>query len=580
MNALIGTLEAISGSLLPWVLLGATVLLALLFGFLAWRRGSSNSAGHFSTNGGLSMARSRNGNQSDALRSMSDLQMTWAAKRNYVDTLRAGPILEGTFAGWFAEERELCDSFATAKQRLTDSQALREKQHPEVQQRYLSIVNETERKPHSALIYFGLLLLMAVEATGFSMIFADRINDSAPAQLAQQYGVLIAGALAALFLFFAHFTGVRIYRQGYAHAAHVLAPGASLARTVKYELGIGDDLEDKEAAQSTRIANRSRFVDHAAGAASLKNKITPRWPTVFWIYCFAVVVFACVVGAMRLAQIDEYYTKEAQRSASVAASENSQKDSRAVAVPNGVVQSKMETGDAITQEALDQERRGKQLAIGIFVMIFLFVQILGVLLASARGFASSKGETAYKGIREFQARHGDISIDQWKLELKSEAESAERYAQESLTGWQLGLQTAFTNKAMPVPNELFFSQCVRDFSPRAYSTFLQLKEHAAQTTTQTIATMSRFVPQHVHTPVPAVAAPAAPSIGKTDDMLVDFFVTSASGGEAVEQCSLSSLRAHILNGRFDNLATLNVRPSGQPDRFVPWVEFVRRGTQA
>ena len=87
------------------------------------------------------------------MRTMSEIQMTWAAKRNYDDTLHSGPDTRGTFAGWFADERDLSGEFATAKQKLIDEQALRETAHPLVQERYLEVVNESERKPHSLLVY-------------------------------------------------------------------------------------------------------------------------------------------------------------------------------------------------------------------------------------------------------------------------------------------------------------------------------------------------------------------------------------------------------------------------------------------
>lgn len=592
MNALIDLLESLSGTVLPWLLLTLASLLAIAFAIHAVR--SRQSANGSSTGGIGNMGRTRNSNQSDAMRTMSELKMTWASKRNYVDTLRAGPIAQGAFTGWFAEECELCDSFATAKKKLLDEKSLREKEHPKTYQRYLEIVNESERKPHSLPIYAGLFLLMAVEATGFSLIFADRLSDTASAQAIQQYAVLISIVIAAFALYFADRIGRAVYRQEYAHSAHLHAHGNSLARSINRALGFDDEDKDSDAnyGQSIRIINRSDFVDRVAADARRQNKLIPRFPIKLWIYVVGVVAFGTMVGLVRMGQIDEFYAKEAQKEAAIASSESAAPSKGNLSIPPGISQSKTETSEAISQEALDKEKRGKQLAIGVFIMIFFLAQTLGVVLAAARGFASNLSEKAFKAIKAFRDKHGDISLEQWGLMLQSEVESAERYSQESLTGWQLGLQTAFTNKAMPVPSEAYFAQCVRDFSHRTYAAFVQLKQHAAQAAAQTIAAMPHVTPQYAppvqpapqYVPPQQYAQPATQYMPQQQavpsDSTIEYFVSTSTGGEQVQRCLLAEFQSRILSGQFPNLAALNVRIAGQPEAFVPWLEFAKRGIQA
>lgn len=601
MNALIDLFETLSGSVLPWLLLALAGLLAAIFGYLAAR---GRTAGNGSSTGGNSnMSRNRSATQSDAMSSIFKLRDEWKMDRNYVDTLRNGPSIQGIFTGWFTEERTLCDDFVTAKKSLVDDQGRREMEHPKTQQGYLSIVNESERKPHSLLIYAGLFFLMAVEATGFSLIFADRLSDTASAQAVQQYAIGISIVIAVFALYFADRIGRSVYRQGYAHSAHLHAPNKSLERNVTQALGREDADKDEASAQSLRIINRSDFVNSAAAECRKNNKDIPRFPTKLWIYVAAVVAFGAMVGFVRIGQIDEHYAKEAQKSAAVESSDNASPANGNLTLPPGISQSKAETSDAITQEVLDKEKRGKQLAIGVFVMIFFIAQTLGVVLAAARGFASNFGEDAYKAIVAFREKHGDISFEQWEAVLKSEIDGADRFAQESLNGWQLGLQTAFTNKAMPVPHEVFFKQCASDFSQRTYATYLQLKEHEAQSTTRAIAAMPQFAPQFANAPTieapmppmpqPPIQSTANPTQANMGDVpmaairplasqgtLVEYFVTTASGGEQVERCSLADLKGHILDGQITNLGSLNVRLAGQPDRFMPWAEFAKRGIRA
>lgn len=539
------------------------------------------------------MGRNRNSNQSDAMRTMSELNRTWASNRNYDDTLRAGPIMLGTFAGWFAEENELCGSFATAKKKLLDEKSLREKEHPKTYQTYLGIVNESERKSHSLPIYAGLFLLMAVEATGFSLIFADRLSDTASAQAIQQYAFLISAVIAAFALYFADRVGRAVYRQGYAHSAHSHAPRNSLARTIQMQdgergLGLDDNTVDATENQSTRIINRSTFVNDAAGNVRRQNKLIPRFPIKLWIYVAGVVAFGTMVGLVRMGQIDEFYAKDAQEKAAIASSESAAPSKGNLSIPPGISQSKTEASEAISQEALDKEKRGKQLAIGVFIMIFFLAQTLGVVLAAARGFASDFGEEAFRAIKAFRDKHGDISFERWQLMLDSEVDSADRYAQEALSGWQLGLQTAFTNKAIPVPNEAYFAQCVGNFSHRTYAAFALLKEHAAQTVAQAIAAMPHVTPQFAPPtqPAPQYVSPqqyaqsAPQQQAVPSGVSIEFFVISTTGGEQVQRCLLAEFQSRILSGQFPNLAALNVRIAGQPEVFVSWSEFAKRGIPA
>lgn len=606
MNALTNFLESLSGSVLPWLLLTLALVAAAIFGYLAFR---GSGSGQGSLSGGVGkMARNRNSNQSDVMGTFSNLQEHWKGERNYDDTLRNGPIMQGVFSGWFAEEGKLCDSFMTAKEKLEDEQEGRYQEHPKVQQEYLEIVNESERKPHSLLIYAGLFFLMAVEATGFSLIFADRLSDTASAQAVQQYAIGISIVIAVFALYFADRIGRAVYRQGYAHTAHLHAPLAALARTSKKALGVEDAIEDATFAQSIRIINRSDFVDGAAAEVRKSNKMIPRFPIKLWIYVAGVIAFGLMVGLVRIGQIDEYYAKEAQKEAAVAATESVAPTKGNLSIPPGISQPKSEASDAISQEALDKEKRGKQLAIGVFIMIFFIAQTLGVVLAAARGFASNHGEEAQKAMKAFRDSHGDISMTQWKETLKLEVAGADRYAQETLTAWQLGLQTAFTNKAIPVPNAEFFEQCARDFSHRNYSSYLQFKEHAAQVTIRYIASMPQVPPFHTQplghaSPASQQAPQPAPSPGQANvesmsvkaspawtsgaeqpappqTTLIEYFLTVATGGEQVERCTLADLKDRILGGQFDNLAALNVRLAGQPGSFVPWAEFAKRGQQA
>jgi hypothetical protein len=551
MNSIISFLEAMDGKVLP------PSLLAILFALTAFHALKHLRLADNQGNGNwLSRPNS----------SFSTLSSKWVVQRDYTDTLRAGPVHSGRFFGWFPDEIKICDEFSSTKQQLENERELRLLDHPSRLERYLAVVGELERKPASFWVYAGLLMLMAVEATGFSIIFADRLSDSASAQIVERYAYGIAIVIAVMALYFAHRVGVLLYRQGYARGAHLLAPGRSLKRTINgghdgnAALTIADDSVDNECPQSTRIINRSDYVNAAAAKAGENNVLTPRFTGHFWVYVVGVTVFGLIVGAVRIGQIDEYYAKDVQRMVRNS-NANPELSAEDLSKPPRVTESQKQAEQVVTQEVLDSEKRGKMLAIGVFVMIFFTVQTLGVVLAAARGFASNEGEKAYKGIETFKRRVGDLNIEQFKARIQNDINMAERYAQETLHAWQIGLQTAFKNKAIPVPDEAFFNRTITDLPKRTYEAYLGLKK----------------APENDEGPEVGIISSSSSQTrlrGADASTLVEYYVKSTEGGEHEEEITLADLKHKVAEGDLD-AGKLMVRPAGSPVRYLTFQEFVR-----
>lgn len=598
MNALIEGFEGLSGSLLPWVLIGVLLLAGLVFAIVAWRGRNGDFGGRSSTRGSSMMSKNRNSGTDTSLRSITELVDRWKSQRTYREVLQRSPPQDGPFKGWFDDETKLCGEFHTEKRKLQENQPMRESEHPQIQQRYLAVVGESGRKPMSSAMLAGIILLAIVEAFGFALILAEISSDSASMQLTQFAGAAIAIIIATALVVFAHFAGTWIYEQGYAHSAHLLAPSKSLVGSGTENLLIGKEDIDTEKHPSTRMFNRSKAVRDAATEAEKTGKLTPRWPISTWIYGVVIVAIAIGIGAVRFQQIAENASKETKRALSIATSESVQGDQRGPVVPGGVQSSKSELEKAVTDESIDQSRRTKYFGIIVFLMIFLCVQVMAVLLSNSRGFASDQGKKAYRKIENFEREHGDITLGQWKMRLQSFTDEADRFAQGALAEWQLGLQTAFATKAVPVPNEQFFAECVGDFSRRRYDVYLRLKAEmdaagaraihpnylngsTAQDSPHPIAAPAHQITSSLNTTANSTTD-ASPAISRADaaEVLVDYFVTSSTGGEKVERCTLFHLRQCVADGQFSDLAGLNVRLAGQPDRYVSYAAFVRRSVQA
>jgi uncharacterized membrane protein len=565
LNSLINLLEAIDKGALPTALLIGLIVATAWF-IYRWYDLHRTQSGQRMKN---------QFNQSDSANaeaSISALRSRWVANRNYKDTLSAGPIMVSPHKGWFGEEVKICSEFRDAKAALEKQREARKQEHPIAAENYLNIVGESNRKPHSSWVFSGLLLLMAVEATGFSLIFADNLSDTASAQMVQRYAYMIAGVIAVVALLFAHWVGMRYYKQGYARTAHLLAPGQALERKNNrgLTLGISEEHEklDEDCDQSTRKINRSDFVNALAGVARSRNELIPHFPNLLWVYVAVVFIFGVVVGGVRLAQIDDYYSKQLKAAQAIANADADQTSATRGTRPPAVEQSSRESGQIITQESMDAEKRGKQLAILVFVLIFYIVQVLGVALSASRGFASEKGYEAFRKIEDFKERYGDISQEAYMLQIQAGIDEADRYAQETLQNWQLGLQTAFAQKAMPVPHEEYFKDCVTHFDQRTYENFLAVDKITASASTAPVASRTESRP--------SLHDEGAQGALSTVSDSIDFFVISTTGNEEIRQASLAELKRMLGDAELSS-AGLMVRRAGMPGAFEEYAKFVRGG---
>ncbi|WP_395005142.1 hypothetical protein [Undibacterium sp.] len=588
MDFFITILETVSSGITPWILFSLFLAATAYFSFKYWRY--PNNSSHKSTH----MIGSKNHNIQDV--STTSLIQKWENARNYKDTLDNGPIIGGDFKGWFAEEIKLCDDFQNVRTTSLNEKSGLLNDYPSVEKEYLKIVNEIDRKPTSVYIYLALLVFMFIESTGFALIFADKLSDTATATTVQTYAMGISVVIALIALGFAHLIGHLCYKQNYAHIAHQSSRNKGFERKTPLALKREDNEIDKDFHQSVRIANRSDYVDACAGNANKKNTDTSKYPIWLWIYIAVVLGFGAFVAMTRLGSIDSYYKNLASSEAKMSQEiERATPNTGKLNLPKEVMDAKADHSAVLTQEALDSEKKGKQTAILVFILIFYIMQTLGVVVSYAGGFASNEGKNAYEKIKRFKASSGDISEERWTLLIDERIKNTDSKAQESLMNWQLGLQTAFTQKSMIVPNEAFFQLCVNDFSRRTYNFYnlikqkseVMSKEYADQLTRtsqssndQAIASMSPN-PASGSSPAPASTpvSSAASSPTSNADEIYDYFSPSASGNETISKARLEELKSKIMTGEILP-AQLNLRLSGQPGRFMPWVELAKNNFKA
>lgn len=128
-------------------------------------------------------------------------------------------------------------------------------------------------------------------------------------------------------------------------------------------------------------------------------------------------------------------------------------------------------------------------------------------------------------------------------------------AQETLHRWQLGLQTAFKNKAIPVPDEEYFNQTITDLAQRTYSEYLN------------IAANNNMETKSLSTTTGEVLQP-------TGSESVEYYIRSANGEETIDEIALGELKRKVGEGELDTVG-LMVRVAGVPGKYRPYGEFLR-----
>ncbi len=590
MDFFITILETVSSGITPWILFSLFLAATAYFSFKYWRYFSNSS--HESTQ----MSGSKNQNSNN--RSSTNTTTNWDTKRNYTDTLKSSPNRGGPFHGWFTDEETLCTEFRALRIAAVNQRANMLNSYPTKAEKYLSIVNEVNRKPAAWYVWGAVAVMMVIEAFGFGLIFADKINDTSTANTIQTYAVAISCLLAGAFLAFAHKIGHSCYSQNYSHTAHQLSGNLGFKSDLEKSLKRDENEADTHEQHANRIANRSAFVRKCAINANDKNAKTPKYPFALIFYMVFVFMFGAVIAGIRLDSIDTYYKNQASTAAKInqeagkPLSKNTPSN-----FPKEVISAKDDHTNLLTQETIESEKKGKQTATFIFVLIFFVVQTLAVLVSYSNGFASDDGEDAYKEIKAFRKLYGDIDKEKWISLVEEKIQSADSKAQETLTNWQLGLQTAFNQKSMKVVDHEFFQQSVNNFSSRTYSLYCLIKQKieasetnraeritriidTASTIDQTIASAPPSavnISSPVSVSLSASSAASSPISGATD--LYDYFIQSASGDETIYKASLEELKSKIMIGEVPP-AQLNLRLSGQPGRFKPWVELAKNNFEA
>ncbi|MBD3822140.1 MAG: hypothetical protein IE914_07790 [Thiotrichales bacterium] len=269
--------------------------------------------------------------------------------------------------GWLKSERVLCADYKKFIGVRTEAEFFRYNS-------YLERAGDIGRKPLPAIMWFLIIAMVIVEALGFSYVLAGYTIPGA-SEAMQSYGALgIAFLISVLLVFLTHHTGSELYVNGKVKEARTewKDAGKKTPLTEKSGVSLANNHEDDDKPHYTQMAHRV--------GKQTKHIIT---------ILTAVFVISVAVGATYVRGV----VLEKQLTIEVSGSSVNYFD-----MPSELAQIAGNAETKALEETKDLDMKGGWTTFVILATIFVFLQILGVILGYKYGFAGRQSKEAYLGL--------------------------------------------------------------------------------------------------------------------------------------------------------------------------------------
>lgn len=269
--------------------------------------------------------------------------------------------------GWLKSERTLCSDYAKFI-------GVRSKKEFDQYNSYLERSGDLGRSPLSPFMWILIAALVVVEAMGFSYVLAGYTIPGA-SEAMQSYGAMgIAFLISVILVAFTHYTGGELYRNGKVKEARQewRDDGKKGQLTYKTNVALSNNSEDDDKPHYTQMAHRvGKKPSHMISALTL-------------VFVLVVAVFATYVRGVVL---------EKELTAEVAGTQSNYFN-----VPKDLADVASAAQVKTLQDTQQLDREGGWGTFIVLAFIFVFLQILGVILGYKYGFAGLQSKQAYKGL--------------------------------------------------------------------------------------------------------------------------------------------------------------------------------------
>ena len=306
---------------------------------------------------------------------------------------------------WFSSETTLCSDFY----RYYNFKGANP-EHYDICKDYLKKIDETGRKPFPLIMWIVVFALVILEALGFAYVLAGFTIPGASESL-QQYGAFgIALIISIILVGFTHWTGHEVYKN-------------SILKKIRtyYSNDRREDKKNLEPDSKVKLENNN-IDDEEKNYSQLLNRVsTNATVTPTWIVSIVTAIFVVVIaiGAtyVRGQVLEKQLTEEKSMT---------QTNVYEQSLPTSLVQTQESADTKAFDEAQDSDRKGGWATFIVLAVLFIFIQLLGILFGMKWGFAGKKSEEAFNYIDGFDNKQDYIEY------YKRKKESISRIAEQKL----------------------------------------------------------------------------------------------------------------------------------------------------
>ncbi|MCT7592951.1 zinc ribbon domain-containing protein [Aliarcobacter butzleri] len=308
---------------------------------------------------------------------------------------------------WFSSETTLCSDFY----RYYNFKGANP-EHYDICKDYLKKIDETGRKPFPLIMWIVVFALVILEALGFAYVLAGFTIPGASESL-QQYGAFgIALIISIILVGFTHWTGYEIYKNGILKKIRTYFQNDKIEE--RKSLIPNNDIDisettfaDKDEKIYIQLLNRVKDANANATSSWMISIIT------------AIFVVVIAIGATYVrGQVLEKQLIEEKSMTQTNVYEQS--------LPTSLIQTQQSADTKAFDEAQDSDRKGGWATFIVLAVLFIFIQLLGILFGMKWGFAGKKSEEAFKYLDGFDNKQDYIEF------YKRKKESISRIADQKL----------------------------------------------------------------------------------------------------------------------------------------------------
>lgn len=330
-------------------------------------------------------------------------------------------------SGWFHAEKDLCGQF---RPYFTDVD--KGPKFYDNCKSYLRKVGELGRKKLGFFGWAAICIMVFIEAMGFSYVLAGFTIPGASESLQQQGAIGIALLISGLLVALTHTTGHELHKN-------------VLIKKVRAWWAQSDTQAVMEPNNRVSLEDDSADDDDPAWRSILSRVDTNALVKPSYKITISTAIFVVLVAIGATYVRGQVLDAEILQTHDVPSTEAAA-DPYASGLPPELIESQTQTDSKVGSQLEDANRKGGWATFIVLAVIFIFLQILGVLIGFKTGFGGKESETAYDFSHKFNNR------DEFEAYHERKRNFVSQIAQRNLTKLQAKmvdtLSKTATNKGL------------------------------------------------------------------------------------------------------------------------------------